>query len=382
MDVLVSGAGVAGPTLAYWLARGGHRVTVVERAGDLRSSGSPVDVRAGAVEVAEAMGVMGRLREAATEVDGLSFLNGKGRRTGYVDLRAFQRVGGGREVEIPRGDLAAVLHEASRDVAEYLFGDSIAALVQDAEGVDVTFEKTAPRRFDLVVGADGLHSTTRRLAFGPEAEYVRGLGLYVATMPVEGEVGRDVLMFNTPGRMLSLHPSRGRALAAFIFRHPPIPDFDHRDTARHRRVLAEVYAGDGWRVPELLARVAETPDLYFDAVSRVDIDSWTKGRVTLLGDAASCVSLFGDGTSTAMVGARALAEELADGSPVAVALRRYEERHRAVVGAKQRGVGAAANLLIPATRAGIAVRNMATRLWPVVAAGRRLTSRRRAPVAA
>lgn len=381
MDVLISGAGIAGPTLAHFLARGGHRVTVVELAADLRSSGNPVDVRGEAVEVAESMGVMSRLREAATDVDGLRFIGPTGRRAGYVDMRAFQSSSGSREVEIPRGDLAAVLHEAGRDDAEYVFGDSIAAVSQDADGVDVTFEKGAPRRFDLVVGADGLHSTTRRIAFGPEPDYVRGIGMYVAGMPIDEQIGRDVIMYNTPGRMLALHPSRGRALAAFIFRHPDVEGLDHRDTERHRRIVTAAYAHDGWRVPELLDLVRTTGDLYFDAVSRVEIDTWTSGRVTLLGDAASSVSLFGDGSSSAMVGARTLAEELSRGTDLAAALRRYEERHRKLVGPRLRNVVTASHLLVPGSRLGIAARNFATRLSPLVAAGRRLTSRPKPAVA-
>ncbi|GIG70378.1 FAD-dependent monooxygenase [Phytomonospora endophytica] len=379
MDVLISGAGVAGPTLAHFLARAGHRPTVVELAADLRSSGNPVDVRGEAVDVAESMGVMRRLREAATDVDGLRLLGPSGRPAGYVDMRAFQGASGSREVEIPRGDLASVLYEAGRDDAEYVFGDSIASLSRDADGVDVTFRRGAPRRFGLVVGADGLHSTTRRLAFGPEADYVRGIGMYVAGMPVDEEIGRDVIMYNVPGRMLALHPSRGRALAAFIFRHPPVAGLDSRDIERQRDILTAAYAHDGWRVPELLDRVRAGEDLYFDAVSRVEIDSWTRGRVTLLGDASSSVSLFGDGSSSAMVGARTLAEELSAGGDLAAALRRYEERHRKVVGPRLRNVGLASHLLVPGTRAGVAVRNLATRLSPVVAAGRRLAAGRRRP---
>jgi len=376
MDVLISGAGVAGPTLAHYLARHGHRATVVERSGDLRSSGNPVDVRGEAVEVAEGMGVMPRLRRLATDVDGLTFLTGDGRRTGRVDMRAFQGASGSREVEIPRGDLASALYEAGRDDAEYVFGDSIASLAQDAGGVDVTFEKGAPRRFGLVVGADGLHSTTRRLAFGPEGDYVERLGMYVATMPFDEEVGRDVVLYNTPGRLVSLHPSNGHGGAGFFFRHPVVDDLDHRDTDRHKEIVTAAYAGVGWRVPELLDRLRAADDLYFDAVSRVRMDSWTRGRVTLLGDSASSVSLFGDGSSSAMVGARTLAEELSAGADTDTALSRYETRHRALVGPRLRNVGTASHLLIPTTRTGIAARNLATRLWPVVAAGRKLTRRR------
>lgn len=358
--VLISGAGVAGPTLAYWLARHGFRPTVVEQAQGLRSSGSPVDVRGPAVGVAEAMGIMPRLRAAATDVTALTFVDDSGRRVG--GMRLGQTRG---EVELPRFDLATILHEAAHEEAEYIFSDSIATLAQDEAGVDVTFERAAPRRFDLVVGADGLHSQTRRLVFGDEGRFVRHMGLWVATLPVDGLdlPPHEVLMHNAPGRALALHPNRGNPGAAFIFRGPWEPGFNHRDTAEHKRLLTASYSGGGWRTPELLQRVRASDDLYFDSVSQVRLDRWSAGRVALLGDAASCVSLFGDGSTLAMAGAATLAESLA-ATPgnVAEALRRYEQTHRTLVAPKQRNVARAASLLVPATRIGITTRNVAARL--------------------
>jgi 2-polyprenyl-6-methoxyphenol hydroxylase-like FAD-dependent oxidoreductase len=386
--VLISGAGVAGTTLAYWLARHGFRPTVVERAAGLRSSGNPVDVRGPAVAVAEHMGVMPRLREAATQVTAMSFVNGSGREVGRVNMRALRRAAASREVEVTRTDLARILYEASKDSAEVLFGDTVTALNQDSGGVEVTFDKAAPRRFDLVIGADGLHSTTRRLAFGTESEVVRHMGLYVATTTLDGPADnqRDVVIHNAPGRMVSVHPVHGRALAAFIFRHPAVAGFDHRDLAQHKRILAGAYAGDGWRVPELLAQARAAEDLWFDSVSQVRLDSWATGRIALLGDAASSVSLFGDGSTLAMAGAYTLAEELA-ATPTdpRSAFARYETRHRVLVDPRQGNVATAAALMVPATRAGVVARNLATRLWPTAATAswlrNRLTPSRR-PAAA
>lgn len=244
------------------------------------------------------------------------------------------------------------------------------ALSQDDDGVDVTFEKAAPRRFDLVIGADGLHSMTRRLAFGPESEFVRHMGLYVATMPLNGpaEHERDVVMHNSPGRMVAIHPVRGRALAAFIFRSPAVEGFNHRDIEQHKRILTDAYAGDGWRVPELLDQARAAEDLWLDSVSQVRLDCWANGRVALVGDAASSVSLFGDGSTLAMAGAYTLAEELAatPADPQS-AFARYEAKHRILVDPRQGNVAMAAALMVPATRSGIAARNLASRLWPAVA---------------
>jgi 2-polyprenyl-6-methoxyphenol hydroxylase-like FAD-dependent oxidoreductase len=261
--------------------------------------------------------------------------------------------------------------QASRDDAEFVSGDSITGLRQDDGGVDVTFERSAARRFGLVIGADGLHSAVRRLAFGPETDYVRHLGLYVATIPVRGfgAGGRDVLLYNTPGKAVSIHPASGQALAAFIFRRAAVTGFDYRDTGQHKGLLIQAYAGGAWRVPELLEQVHTTQDLYFDSVSQVRLGSWSRGRVALLGDAASCVSLFGEGSSLAMAGAATLAGALA-GRPgdYQGAFGDYERRHRIVVEPKQRGVAQASALLVPATSTGIIARNLATRLWPLAAA--------------
>ncbi|WP_433348785.1 FAD-dependent monooxygenase [Microtetraspora malaysiensis] len=368
--VLISGAGVGGPTAAYWLARHGFRVTVVERGGTPRSSGNPVDVRGPAVRVAERMGVLPRLRAAATGTTGLTFVDAAGRQVGRMDMRSFQQPD---EVELPRGDLASILYEASRDHVEFLFDDSIATLDQDEHGVEVTFDRAGPRRFDLVIGADGLHSMTRRLTFGAESGFVHHMGLYVATMPLGGRSGpgRDILMHNIPGRAVAVSSTPSGAF--FLYRSPAEPGFDHRDIEQHKRLLTRAYADVSWRAPELLERVRAADDLYFDSVSQVRLPRWWNGRVVLLGDAASCVSLFGDGSTMAMAGAFTLAEELAAGpdDPEA-AFRRYDAAHRPLVDSKQGNIRQVSALMVPATRGGILARNLATRLWPAVAAVARL----------
>jgi 2-polyprenyl-6-methoxyphenol hydroxylase-like FAD-dependent oxidoreductase len=358
--VLISGAGVAGATLAYWLSRNGFRPTVVERSQGLRSSGNPVDVRGPALPVAEAMGVLPRLREVATRTTRMRLLKGDGRQVTTVAMPAAK----GQEVEVPRADLATVLYESARDSAEFLFDDTITALHQDEHGVDVTFDRAAPRRFDLVVGADGLHSVVRRLVFGPEQNFVRPTGMYVATTPL-GEPAdnpEDILLYNAPGRLVSIHPGRDKALIAFIFRGEPGQSIDYRDMDQHKRIVTDAYADLGWRVPHLLKRLHDTDDLFFDAVSLVDLPSWSQGRVTVLGDAASCVSLLGDGSSLAIAGAHTLAAALTESDHNA-AFARYEATHRTLVRPKQRAIGLSSAMLVPKTRAGLATRNLAARLW-------------------
>ena len=377
--VLISGAGIAGSTLAYWLARHGFRPTVVELATGLRSSGNPVDVKGPAMEVAKQMGVMARLRAADSAVTHMSFVNAAGRRVGRINLQAFQMSAGDREPEVPRAELASILLEASRDHAEFLWDDTIVALSQDKDGVNVTFDHAEPRRFDLVIGADGLHSAVRRLTFGPESDFVHHMGIYVATLPIEGPVDndREVILYNTPGRVVSIHPSRGHAVAAFIFRSPAVPNFDHRNTEQHKRLVTTTFTDGSWRIPELLERVQAANDIYFDSVSQVRLPQWSDGRITVLGDAASCMSLFGDGSTLAIAGAHTLAEELgANHTDPTTAFRRYETRHRTLVDPKQRGFASAAALIVPATRPGIAARNMATRLlFPIMTAAGSLRRR-------
>lgn len=361
--VLISGAGVAGPTLAFWLARHGFRPTVVERAAAQRSSGNPVDVRGEAIRVAEQMGVLPRLRDVATRAPNLAVVTAAGHRIGPSTLGRPR----GAELEVLRSDLATILQDAAGAESEFLFNDSITTLRQDSAGVDVTFDHAAPRRFDLVIGADGLHSAVRALAFAPEADCVRHLGIYVATM-LFGHPADDpdtVLLHNMPGRLVAVHPARGNAGAAFIFRSPAVAGLDHRDTARCKQVVVDAYQHGTWKIPELLERLRETTDLYFDAVSQVHLPSWSRGRVALVGDAAASVSLFGDGSTMAMIAARTLADALA-GNPNdhGRAFRAYETRHRKLARAQRRSFSTGAAILVPATRTGVAVRNLAVRLLP------------------
>jgi 2-polyprenyl-6-methoxyphenol hydroxylase-like FAD-dependent oxidoreductase len=365
---LISGAGIAGATAAYWLAKAGFDVTVVEQAADLRSSGSPVDVRGRAVEVAERMGIMARIRAADTCLPNMVFVNSRGHMVGRVNMA--NTWAQSSDVELSRGELAAILRDAMPDDLQCQFGNSVTALTQDADGVTAEFQSGSARRFDLVIGADGAHSRVRALAFGPETEYLKHLGVYVATLPLAGETGTDLVMYNTPGRAVAIHPAGGHPGAAFMFRAPQIPQFDHRDVDQHKRLLCDAYAGAGWRVPELLDRVRAADDMYFDSVSRIQVPTWSRGRIGLVGDAASCVSLFGDGSSLAMAGAFALADSLNGDIPAG--LRTYEARHRPQRAAKENSVAYATRLLIPATSAGIALRNFATYLMPLVNAAGRL----------
>ncbi|MGC5014316.1 FAD-dependent monooxygenase [Streptosporangium sp. DT93] len=381
-NVLISGASVAGPTLAYWLARHGFRPVVVERAAGPREGGYPIDVIGPATEVARRMGVLPRVRQARVEMKGLSFVDRSGRSRARVATGRFAAPG----IELPRGDLVRILYEATADDVEYVFGDSVSTLEQDGDGVNVTFERGGARRFDLVVGADGLHSLTRALAMGEERRFLRHLDHYVAAADVSKDMGVDdeVLLYNEPGRMAGVYSYLDRATAIFVFRHPELDGADRRDAALHGRVLTEAFAGDGWRVPELLARVTAAPDFYFDSVSQIRMDRWSAGRVTLAGDAAHCPALLsGHGTTLAMTGAYVLAGELyAAGGDYRTAFARYEERHRGAVERGQAKIAEGAGRLVPGSASAIRTRNLLSRFWMLPAVASRIGSLlpRRAPV--
>lgn len=358
-SVLISGAGIAGASSAYWLARAGWQVSVVEKAGAARSSGNPVDVRGEAAVIARAMGIWPQLEAAATAVTRLVFVDAAGRPRAVIGTR--QGPGDRDEVEIARADLAAVLLAAASNEAEIIVGNSIAALDQDAHGVDVAFESGARRRYDLVLGADGLHSNVRRLAFGPETRYARHFGLFVGTVRTMITTGgpHEVLMFNEPGRSLSIHPAGGSPVAAFIFRGKH--GFDHRVPAAGKHLVEQAYAGAGWVAPTVLDEFRASDDVYFDAVTRIDLPSWSRGRIGLIGDAANCLSLLGEGTSNAVVAARTVADALAS-SDIVTALANYESTHRRRLRRYRRGARLASHFLVPASGPGLALRNAGVRV--------------------
>ncbi|MEV5833425.1 FAD-dependent monooxygenase [Nocardia sp. NPDC052112] len=366
MRILISGASIAGQTLAYWLVRHGFQPTIVERATGLRTGGQGVDVRAGAIEVAERMGIMSRIRSAAADVAGMRFVNAIGDPLAQVDMQQIKDKYDSAEVEIMRGDLVRILHDSNTD-AEYLFDDSIRALDADDDGVTVTFERAPRRRFDLVIGADGLHSTVRRLAFGPESNYVRHLGHYFAFGNADAALGPDrwVTVYNTPGTMAGIYRSgnHAQAKAYFVFRSPLL-DLDPRDTGAVRALLTDRFGAESaWHVAQLLDGALADPDLYFDSLGQVHMDSWSTGRIALVGDAAHCASpASGAGAELALVGAYRLAGALAAANgDHRGGFRRYEQSHRALVDRKQQ-IGPNLRLIVPKTRSGIAIRNTITRL--------------------
>jgi 2-polyprenyl-6-methoxyphenol hydroxylase-like FAD-dependent oxidoreductase len=330
-DVLISGAGIAGPALAYWLSEYGFTTTVVERAPALRDGGQTVDLRGAGRTVVERMNLMGPVRGVSLDQRGIAFVRADGRIAARMPAEGFGGEGIVSEIEVLRGDLGQVLYDATVPATEYLFDDTACGLDQDDDGITVTFEKARPRRFGLVIGADGLNSAVRGLAFGAQEQYVRPLGCYTAwfTAAAAFELDGWFLMHNAPGGLVaSIRPGRvpGEAKAGLTFRSGPI-EYDPRDIAGQQDILAARFSGAGWEVPRLLEAMRTAPDFFFDAVGQVRLDCWSRGRAVLVGDAGYCPTpLTGLGTSLALVGAYVLAGELAaaDGDHH-VAFARYEQ---------------------------------------------------------
>lgn len=370
MRVLISGGGIAGPALAWWLDRAGADVTIVERAPGPRPGGHAVDLRGAARPVVERMGLMPAVLADRVDERGWALVDERGRQLASMPADMFGGEGVVAEIEIARGDLTRVLIDATRDRTTYRFGDRITALAEDDTGVDVTFANGGAERYDIVVGADGVHSAVRALAFGPESDFVRPLGGYGAlfTVPDPGDLDDWFLMFNAPGGLVAgLRPERGgTAKASLTFR--TAERHGRLDREAQQRLLAERFAGVGWRVPSFLAALPEADDFFFDSIDQVYVDRWSRGRVVLLGDAGYCGSpLAGMGTSMSLVGAYVLAGELAAAASPAEAFEEYQAVMAAYVADGTRLAPGGMGAFAPNSRLAIRLRALSMRSmnrWP------------------
>jgi 2-polyprenyl-6-methoxyphenol hydroxylase-like FAD-dependent oxidoreductase len=367
MDVLISGAGIAGPTLAWWLLQGGHRVTIVEEASELRTGGYIIDFWGKGYDLAERMGLMPRLEQVGYHVREVRFVGDEGARRGGFPVSVFDRVTHGRFISLPRSELSAAIFDAIEGRVAVRFGDEIAALAQDGEGVSVRFAASDEARFDMVVGAEGIHSRTRELAFGPEQRFERFLGYGFAAFTIDGYPRRDpdaYMMHGEPGRQAARFTLHGGAsLALLIWRDEqggPVP----HDAAGQKAMIRELFAGSGWEVPALLDGLDAADDLYLDRVSQIRIDRWHDRRIGLLGDAAYAPSfLAGQGSALAMIGGYLLAGELARAEgDVDAAFAAYERRLTDFMRAKQDAAVKLAPSFVPRTELGLAFRAAVSRL--------------------
>lgn len=371
MKIAVSGAGIAGPTLAYWLSRSGHEPVLIETAPRFRTGGYVVDFWGAGYAIAERMGLAPAVQAAGYAIEEVRLIDGSGCKTGGFDVGPFRQVFDGRFTSVPRGELARLIYQAIDGDVEAVFNDRIAAVDQQDDGVQVTLAGGRRREFDLVIGADGIHSSVRGAVFGPDVAFTRNLGYWVAACETAGYRSRDELVYlayTQPGRMVSRFALRDdRTMFLFVFSDDRVRTADLGDQPDGRAVLRRVFGADGWECPQILAEVDRADDLYFDRVSQIGMDRWSTGRVALIGDAASCVSLLaGEGTGLAMLQAYVLAGELAAaGGDHRRAFRRYEQLLRRLIEGRQKSARAFAAAFAPKTQAGLWIRNRASRLLDV-----------------
>jgi 2-polyprenyl-6-methoxyphenol hydroxylase-like FAD-dependent oxidoreductase len=376
MRILVSGASIAGPVLAYWLTRRGFEVTVVERAPALRKTGGhAVDLFRPAMDISEQMGVLEQVQARATGTTRLIMRRPGGRRPVEVDYLKVVAVMSDRHVEIMRDDLSQIYYEAGRDHIEYLFDDQITAISDDGK---VDFARTSARHYDVVVGADGLHSGVRQLVFGPDAGHTRFLGGYLAVLSLPKELAREgeSTVFFDANRWAMIYTANhlDDARAVFLFRPESPLDYHHRDEARQRLLLRSAFTGlnplvDGW-----LADLDDVNPFYFDSITQLQMTSWSRGRVTLVGDAGYCPGpAVGGSTSLAVLGAYVLAGELEQaGGDHAVAFAAYEQVMADPVRHSRAFAHTVANTLVPSSQLG--VRALIGAAWVISALPASMTS--------
>ena len=358
--------GIAGPTLAYWLTFYGFKTTLVEVAPALRTGGYIIDFWGRGYDVAEKMGILPEIKLAGYRVKELRLVNSDGRPVGSFNTDVFRSATNGRYVSIARGDLAKIIFEKVKDRCEAILGDSIDKIEQDEGGIRVEFERGEARRFDLVVGADGLHSAVRRLAFGEQQRFEKYLGYVVAAFTVDGYRPRDedvYVSYSSPGKQVARFAMRNdRTMFLFVFADPQGRYFQNQES-NHKDVLRTEFAEAGWECPRILSAMESCGDIYFDRVSQIRMDTWSRGRVSLVGDAAFCPSLLaGQGSALAMIGAYVLAGELSQAAHQK-AFELYEQRLHAFITDRQNAAVKLSGSFAPKTRFRIFFRNQITRTF-------------------
>ena len=364
MKVLIVGAGIAGPTLAYWLLRAGHESTLIERAPELRRGGYLVDFWGAGFDVADRMGIVPELRRRGYVVREARAVNRDGRRIASFEPSAVMGTTQ-RYVSITRSDLAAVIYGALEDRVESILHDTVAALDDDGERVRVSFETGGTRDFDLVVGADGLHSQVRRLTFGTDEQFETYLNVVVAVFDVEGYRPRDelVAMMHAEVGFQAVRLSLRDDITMFILTVRHEGQVPNDDLAEQQALLRARLVDAGWETPAILDLMPQARTFYFDSVSQIRMPSWARGRVALVGDAAACPSLLaGQGSALAMVEAYVLAAELTRSSDYVDAFARYGDRLKDFLRSKQDAAVGLGPAFAPKNRLQLLARNTVMKL--------------------
>ncbi|MEZ5428040.1 MAG: FAD-dependent monooxygenase [Pyrinomonadaceae bacterium] len=372
MNILISGAGIAGLAAAFWLKKFGHQPVVVERAPELREGGYMIDFWGLGFDVAEKMGIIEELRQKHYPIPEFEFVDESGKRVGGFNVNRLRRLIDLRHFNMLRGDLARVLYDQVRSDAEFIFGNSVAAIEDGENSVSVEFADGTRKDFDLVLGADGLHSNVRQMVFGPESRFARHLGYYVASFTIDNYLDESHVFQShaVKGKWVGIYGVGEGKLATFFICKSERREFPHHDTEAQQEILRENFRDVRWECPALLEKMSSAPDFYFDDVSQIEMDDWTEGRVALIGDACQCVSpVAGKGASLAMAGAYILAGELKRaGGDHREAFALYQEKMKPEAVYIQKMGRDFASSFVPDTSFGLWVRNKFTNLmfWPII----------------
>lgn len=361
-NILISGAGIAGLALAFWLKKYGFNPTVIEQSPKLREGGYAIDFFGAGFDVAEKMEILPDLKKADLKIPEVTFVDKNSKRVGGLNAFKIRDRVNGRFYNLLRSDLARVIYDHLDDQIEFIFGDVISSIDQNNQEILVRLNSGKLLHFDLVVGADGLHSNVRNLIFGDESTFEKFFGYYVSSFTTENylKAVNSFQSYNIPDKQTSIYLlPENKLVVMFIFSSRQKLSFDHHTIEKQKQRLRIEFNNIGWECPALLEKLDYTNDFYFDSVSQIKMNQWTKDRIALVGDASSCPSLLsGQGSTMAMVGAYVLAGELKEaGGNYKTAFKKYEDIMKPLIESKQKLAQSFAGKLIPKSKWGIWLRN-------------------------
>ncbi|MEO6065951.1 MAG: FAD-binding domain [Lysobacterales bacterium] len=381
MRVVINGAGIAGTALAYWLIKMGHEVVLVERAPELRTGGYILNLWGIGYDAAEKMGLLPGLLQLQYQTDELRMVDRQGRARGGYPSRVLLKLAKGRMTTLARADIAAAIHTLLEGKLEMIFGDSIATIEDDGVHARVGFEHAPEREVDLVVGADGLHSRVRQIAFGPDTLFEHPMGCHVASFEVAGYRPRNENVYvahTAPGRYIARFPIRDdKTLFFMLLRDKYLPGTVPTSEPERKAALINAFSDVGWECPAILSALEHVDGVYFDSISQIRMDAWTKGRVALVGDAAACPSLIaGEGAGFALAASYVLAGEIHNhAANLELALAHYQARIKPYAARKQKYAESLVPSFVPRTAHGVSIRDFATLLMRLPAFPRLLMGR-------